>query len=451
MPAPGDLFARRYRLGPVLGRGAMGVVHEAVHEALGHRVAIKMLRGGLADDEHAVRRFEREARLAAKLDSPHVVRVFDVDRIDDGAPYLVMERLVGRDLATEVDAREAEGPIPISIAVAWACAIAEAMHAAHEAGIVHRDLKLSNVFLTNDGVVKVLDFGVASFRGGDGDSTATASVAGTPRYMAPEQLLGEAPNPASDVWAVGVLLYRLLTGRFPYDAATMAAQMLAIMEGEPRIDAVAPRVPRALANVVHRALGRTLEERCPSMADLRTALAPFERATTLEGDANRLAETPDAAQSARGDRAPAESAQASALRASAPAAPTRDDDRGEEFPSRARRASRARRWFAALALALATAAVVGMAIVLSLRASPHAPPRPLSSAQAVSPLDRSASPAVSYAPSATGPEPAPSAVASSPAPEPRGSPTPRWVSPARPSSSAGVSAPPSGDGFPNHL
>lgn len=280
---PGELFARRYRVVRVLGRGAMGVVYEAVHAELGHRVAIKLLRAGKADDERAVRRFQREARLAAQLTSPHVVEVLDVDRTEDGVPYLVMAFLEGRDLATEVEERERLGHVPIPEVVAWALGICDAMRAAHEAGIVHRDLKLSNVFLTSQGVVKVIDFGVASFHGGDAESSSTVSVAGTPRYMAPEQLLGEAPNPASDVWAVGVLLYRLLTRRFPFEASTMAAQMLAIMDGEKRIEDVAPHVPKGLADVVHRALGKTLEERWSTIAELREALERTQSPTMSEG------------------------------------------------------------------------------------------------------------------------------------------------------------------------
>jgi eukaryotic-like serine/threonine-protein kinase len=272
VPQPGDLFARRYRIVRVLGRGAMGVVFEARHEALAHVVAIKVLRASDTEDPKAHRRFEREAKIAARLEAPHVVRVLDVDRTEDGVPYLVMELLCGRDLAAEVEAR---GEIGIDTAVAWMLAICDAMRAAHEAGIVHRDLKLSNVFLTTDGVVKVLDFGVAALRDADPERSTTANVAGTPRYMAPEQLLGEAPHPASDVWAIGVMLYRALSGRFPYDAPTMAGQMLAIMDGCAALDEVAPRVPVELARVVSRALGRTLEERFGSAGELAEALAPF--------------------------------------------------------------------------------------------------------------------------------------------------------------------------------
>lgn len=259
----------------------MGVVYEAEHETLGQTVAIKVLKEAYGADERAVRRFEREARLSAKLDSVHVVKVSDVDRTDDGVPFLVMERLVGGDLASRLDVREKAGPLPVSEAIAWACAICDGMIAAHAAGIVHRDLKLSNVFLTDTGVIKILDFGVAALQGSDPDTSTTTDVAGTPRYMAPEQLLGEPPNPASDVWAVGVILYRLLGGRFPYDAPTMAAQMLAIMEGAKPLDEVAraarggDATPIELSTVVHRAMGRTLEERYESMQALRDALSLF--------------------------------------------------------------------------------------------------------------------------------------------------------------------------------
>lgn len=305
MPASGELFARRYRLIKVLGRGAMGVVHEAVHEQLGHRVAIKVLRHHDVDDDRAVRGFEREARIAAKLESPHVVRVSDVDRTEGGIPYLVMELLEGRDLSSEVREREKTAPVPLGEAVSWLIAICDAMQEAHDAQIVHRDLKLSNIFLTQNGTIKVLDFGVASFRGdatsSTSDTSRTPSVAGTPRYMAPEQLLGEAPTPASDVWATGVIAYRLLSGRFPYDAPTMAAQMLAIMDGAKRLDEVAARVPKELGDIVEKALGRTLEARWGSMTELREALLPFaETARSPESKAT----VPTTRNAVHGRRAP---------------------------------------------------------------------------------------------------------------------------------------------------
>lgn len=267
LPKEGDRFARRYRIDRILGRGAMGVVFEATHETLGQRVAIKVLRSD--DDERATKRFVREAKLAARLGSPHVVKVLDVDHTEDDVPYIVMERLEGRDLAAEVEAR---GSIPADESIGWMIAVCDAMVEAHAAGVIHRDLKLSNVFLCKDGTVKVLDFGVAALGSGEVESSTVTNVAGTTRYMAPEQLLGEAPDPKSDVWAVGVMAYRLVAGRFPYEAPTAAAQMLAIMEGCPPIASIVPDIEPALATAIHGALGRTLEERCPSMDDLRAGL-----------------------------------------------------------------------------------------------------------------------------------------------------------------------------------
>lgn len=434
MAAPGDMFARRYRLVRVLGRGAMGVVHEAVHEPLGHRVAIKVLRQ--SDDDRAVRRFEREARLIAKLSSPNVIRVTDVDFTEDGVPYLVMELLDGCDLAREVEGRERTGLIAIDEAVSWVLAIADAMCAAHAAGVVHRDLKLSNIFLTNDARIKVLDFGVAAFRGSDAESSTTTNVAGTPRYMAPEQLLGEAPNPASDVWAAGVILYRLLTGRFPYDAPTMAAQMLAIMEGEKPIEDVTSRVvPKELAAIVHRALGRTLEERWPTMASLRDALRPF--ASTPSGeriDSDR-----------RGDAWDASVIDAASRSASSP----RDDSLDSSERSRPLAKPSRVPWRVLLALGVC---ILGAAVFSIARREKVDVDRRV--------LDRVATatvaPAVLPVPSASAPPSSP--IASTPPilTEAASARLPRRAVPARqprgPSASAAASAvAPAGDGFPNHL
>lgn len=423
LPSTGDLLARKYRLGGELGRGAMGIVYEARHETLDQRVAIKILRRSeLHDEAGAVRRFEREARIVAKLDSRHVVKVVDVDRTDDDVPYLVMELLEGRDLGAEVEARDA--PIAIAEAVGWMTQVCEAMRVAHEAGVVHRDLKLSNVFLTRDGTLKVLDFGVAVLGHGNAEGTATTNVAGTPRYMAPEQLLGEPPVPASDVWAIGVMLYRLLSGRFPYDSPTMAGQMLAMMKGCPALDAVAPRVPRELAAVVTRALGHALEERWASARELAEALAPFgEESVALP-----------------------------------PAPPPADVSRPVTVPAPARRRS------PPAAVSVALVVVVASALVwLAVRAQPGAS----SSAPPVTAATDSAAvgaPPASLAPSASvsvavSLAPTPSAASSTgrgavpgPAARPRSSlalPTPSVVAPGPQAPTATTAS--TDDGFPPHL
>lgn len=269
LPKEGDLFARRYRIVRAIGRGAMGIVMEAAHETLGTKIAIKILRPDTTD-ERATKRFLREAKLASSLHSEHVVKVLDVDRTEDDTPYIVMELLEGRDLAAELVTRTSA--VPYQESARWMLDVCDAMKEAHAAGIIHRDLKLSNVFLCNDGRIKVLDFGVAGLGPKEAESSTVTTVAGTTRYMAPEQLLGEQPDPRSDVWAIGVMLYRLVSGRFPYEAPTPAAQMLAIMEGCPPLESLVPDVPAVLARITHTALGRTLEERCPSIDVLQTEL-----------------------------------------------------------------------------------------------------------------------------------------------------------------------------------
>ena len=420
LPKEGDRFARRYRIDRILGRGAMGVVFEATHETLGQRVAIKVLRSD--DDERATKRFVREAKLAARLGSPHVVKVLDVDHTEDDVPYIVMERLEGRDLAAEVEAR---GAIPLDESVRWMVAVCDAMVEAHAAGVIHCDLKLSNVFLCNDGTVKVLDFGVAALGAGEVESSTVTNVAGTTRYMAPEQLLGEAPDPKSDVWAVGVMAYRLVAGRFPYEAPTAAAQMLAIMEGCPPIASIVPDVDPALARAIHGALGRTLEERCASMETLREEL----RASLGPARVSCPSEAPSPKSGAR--------------RAASDPPP----------PDAAR--SRA-------AKVVVVAAGIGLALVIgrdlirrrneaidaqradAVVASPSAPAPAPASASASSVA--SSAPATSAASSSV-PRAASAAASTAPPPMP-------WVRPpaSTPASASAKPTPaPSGDGFPSHL
>lgn len=422
LPKEGDRFARRYRIDRILGRGAMGVVFEATHETLGQRVAIKVLRRELEphDDERATKRFVREAKLAARLGSPHVVKILDVDHTDDDIPYIVMERLEGRDLAAEVEAR---GTIPTDESIGWMLAICDAMIEAHAAGVVHRDLKLSNVFLCNDGTVKVLDFGVAALGAGEVESSTVTSVAGTTRYMAPEQLLGEAPDPKSDVWAVGVMAYRLVAGRFPYEAPTAAAQMLAIMEGCPPIASLVPDVSPALATAIHGALGRTLEERCASMEKLRDDLrAGIERPAIAEAPA------------------------ASAKGGPRDAVDRRSTTGATPDPSKSRVAK-----LVVVATGIGLALVIGRDVVRRRDEAIVPAPKPAISTSSV-PSASGAAPSSAPIGSATASAPPVISPVTSVATTARATPTPSQLPP-RPAPSA--SSPPkpsgSGDGFPNHL
>ncbi|MGC4092807.1 MAG: serine/threonine-protein kinase [Polyangiaceae bacterium] len=225
---PGEVIAGKYRIERVLGEGGMGVVVEALHVQLDERVAIKFLLPQALGNEEAMARFAREARAAVKIKSEHVARVSDVGVLESGAPYMVMELLQGQDLAALV---HGSGPLPIGDAVDFLLQASEAIAEAHALGIVHRDLKPANLFMTcrADGspCVKVLDFGISKVTtaGGSGSDlgmTRTHAIMGSPLYMSPEQMASTRNVDArADIWALGTILYELLTGRVPFQADTM--------------------------------------------------------------------------------------------------------------------------------------------------------------------------------------------------------------------------------------
>jgi eukaryotic-like serine/threonine-protein kinase len=278
LPALGCILADKYELVSVLGQGGMGIVYEALHRKLAQRVAIKVLLPEFLADTKQVARFEREARLAARLRSEHTVRIFDVDSTPAGVPYIVMERLEGRDLADEVDAR---GDVSPSELVLWMRQICAAVEEAHRAGIIHRDLKPSNVFLCKVGdrtVAKVLDFGISkALHGSIGDVTATTTqdrVVGTPRYMSPEQVRGAAEvDGRSDIWAIGVMMYRVLAGTYPFDGASGAQIAVAISNDTAvNLRVHRPELPGSLVAIVMKALERRPEDRFASAGELACAL-----------------------------------------------------------------------------------------------------------------------------------------------------------------------------------
>src|SRR5262245_32036403 len=234
---PGDVFAGRYRIERVLGEGGMGVVLAAEHLVLGERVAIKMLLPEAAKMEGTVARCQREARAAARIQSEHVARVLDVGVTDQGTPYLVMEYVEGRDLSDELEAR---GPLPVEEAVNYVMQGAVGVAEAHAIHIVHRDLKPANLFLAKlpngRSLVKVLDFGIAKEAGAveNKELTTTFSALGSPAYMSPEQLRqAKSVDERTDVWAFGVVLYELLSGRLPFDGDSLTAIAAAISVDQP--------------------------------------------------------------------------------------------------------------------------------------------------------------------------------------------------------------------------
>lgn len=277
--SPGDLIGGKYRVERVLGRGGMGVVVAATHAHLGQRVAIKFLLKEAMESEGVAARFLREGRTMVQLTSEHVARVTDVGTHDNGAPYLVMEYLEGRDLGDVVQAR---GPLPAPEVVDYLLQACEAVAEAHALRVVHRDLKPGNLFLTRrpDGspLVKVLDFGISkAHEPASNKLTQTAAVMGSPAYMSPEQVRSTTNvDHRSDVWSLGVIAYELLTGKLPFEAPTMSGMFAAIV-ASPMVP-IAQRRPDLhpdLARAVEKALVKEVEGRFQSVAELAGALAPF--------------------------------------------------------------------------------------------------------------------------------------------------------------------------------
>lgn len=272
--APGTTLGGRYRLGRRLAAGGMGSVWEAEDALLGRPVAVKVPAPWLLQDERFRERFRREALAAAGLAHPNVAAVLDYG--EDETPYLVMELLAGETLAE----RLRRGPLPWGEAVRIATEVAEALEAAHRAGVVHRDVKPANVMLTRDGGVKVMDFGIAAAAWAP-TITASGVALGTATYVSPEQASGARVTPASDVYSLGVVLYEMLAGRPPFVAETaVAVATLHVTTQPPPLLELAPHVPEELVDVIARALAKDPSRRPPTggalAALLRTVAAPTE-------------------------------------------------------------------------------------------------------------------------------------------------------------------------------
>jgi serine/threonine-protein kinase len=287
---PGDVLAGKYQVEQVLGVGGMGVVVAAHHIQLDEKVALKFLLPHALTNAEAIARFEREARAAVKIKSEHVARVSDVGKLDTGSPYMVMEYLEGSDLSGRL---EKKGPLPFEEAVDFVLQACEAIAEAHVLGIVHRDLKPANLFCIRraDGrlSIKVLDFGIskmngvgtggpASSTGGrDQSMTRTTAIMGSPLYMSPEQMQSSKRVDArSDIWALGVILFELMTGRPPFEAEVVTELVIKIATQQPAaMRMYRPDTPGALEQVVMRCLEKEADGRYRNVGELAVALEPF--------------------------------------------------------------------------------------------------------------------------------------------------------------------------------
>jgi Tol biopolymer transport system component len=278
-----------YRVLEKIGSGGMGEVYRASDERLGRDVAIKILKPSLANDQDRLRRFEQEARAAAALSHPNIVAIYDIG-MHDGAPYIVSELLEGQTLRD----RLLEGPIPRRQALDFAQQIAQSLVAAHEKRIVHRDLKPENLFITKDGRIKILDFGIAKLissgfdsEAGEADSiasmttqTRSGSVLGTLAYMSPEQLRGKAVDHRTDIFSFGAILYEMLTGKRAFAGETQVDTITAILKEDPPEMIRGHDIPTAFEHVVRHCLEKDPENRFQSARDLAFALSTLANITT---------------------------------------------------------------------------------------------------------------------------------------------------------------------------
>jgi len=278
----GKTIGGKYVVRSVLGEGGMGTVFEAEHLTIGRSVAVKVLHPNQARKKDAVRRFHQEARAAGAIGHPNICEVYDLGTLEDGSPYLVMEKLVGETLAERI---AAEGGLPFEDVIDVLTQVLSGLVAAHEKGIVHRDIKPENVFLTRrvgcPPICKLLDFGVSKMiapligsKEEDLDLTRTGMVMGTPYYMSPEQARGDRNLDARvDLYACGVILYEALTGKRPFTAANYNALLLQILSSKPRpARALRPALPAGFDGVLDKAMSRNRDDRYGSATDFQKDL-----------------------------------------------------------------------------------------------------------------------------------------------------------------------------------
>jgi serine/threonine-protein kinase len=274
----GDILLEKYQVERVLGVGGMGVVVAARHMKLDQTVAIKVLLPDLMDDGEVMTRFEREARAAARIKSDHIAKVTDVGTLESGRPYMVMEYLEGEDLEALLRRRRS---LAIDQAVRLVLQICEVLSEAHGLGIIHRDLKPANLFCVRRAAgglsIKVLDFGISKLM--NENLTAVHGLMGSPAYMSPEQIRSpQGVDARSDIWALGVVLFQMLTGRLPFNARTLPGILTSIAtEPAPSARRARPDVPRKLDAIIQKCLQKEPAERYASANEVAADLAPLIR------------------------------------------------------------------------------------------------------------------------------------------------------------------------------
>jgi serine/threonine-protein kinase len=274
----------RYVLEEFLGEGGMGIVLRGRHKVIGKRVAVKVLRADLAGDAELTERFLTEAKAASSVGHPNIVEIFDYGKLADGSAYFVMEYLEGHSLATILG----ETPVlPMKRVYHIGRQVAEALQAAHDAGVVHRDMKPENVMLIRregqEDHVKILDFGIAKIASATNRLTRAGSVFGTPQYMSPEQANGDSVDHRTDIYALGCMLFEMAMGRVPFNADNvMAILSMQMFQAPPRMSDGPHPIPEAFENLVHRALAKKIDERYQALREVAADLRALERGETPE-------------------------------------------------------------------------------------------------------------------------------------------------------------------------
>jgi eukaryotic-like serine/threonine-protein kinase len=268
----GTVLGGKYRIGRKIGSGGIGVVYAAEHVTLGHEVAVKVLRGAAARDGGEIARLRREAYIQVHVEHPNVVRVLDLDQMPDGSIYVIMERLIGRSLADKLGR---DGLLAPGHAITIFSHVCRALDAAHRKDVVHRDLKPGNIFLCEDGVAKVLDFGMSKLASAE-SLTQAGYTLGTPEYMAPEQCIGAQVEPRTDIYALGVMMYEALTGELPIVAASRR-ELLDLHQRQIPKPMRQRRpdlpIPEALDQTVMKCLKKRVNERPRNAAQLEQMLS----------------------------------------------------------------------------------------------------------------------------------------------------------------------------------